>query len=51
MSPYSTVAFSALGMGLLLLPIRGWQWVSGAAGAAAAAIGTFSRLGYAWNAT
>jgi hypothetical protein len=51
MSPYSTVAFVAIGMAIFCLRYRASRWTVLLGAILATAIGAVSLLGYLWNAT
>ncbi len=50
MSPYSAVAFVALGLGLSLLPLPKWRILTIVSALTVLGIGLVSFLGYLWNA-
>ncbi|TAL06487.1 MAG: PAS domain S-box protein [Verrucomicrobia bacterium] len=51
MSPYSAVAFAALGLGLALLPLRPMRWFVLMTANLTILIGGVSFIGYLWNAS
>jgi signal transduction histidine kinase/CheY-like chemotaxis protein/HPt (histidine-containing phosphotransfer) domain-containing protein len=51
MSPYSTVAFVAIGAAMICLPYRQLRWTVLVGAVLASAIGAVSLLGYMWNAS
>ncbi|HEV7912351.1 MAG TPA: ATP-binding protein, partial [Albitalea sp.] len=51
MSPYSAVAFGAIGVALMVLPCARLRPVVGVLSAAVLAIGILNLLGYVWNAS
>jgi PAS domain S-box-containing protein len=51
MSPYSAAAFAATGLGLAALPVRSIRWIALAAGSLTLLIGSYSLIGYLWNAS
>lgn len=51
MSPYSAVAFTAIGIGMALLPARSLRWLVWMTGTLTLLIGGLAFLGYLWSAT